>query len=139
MTTPEPTATDAVPAWRAAGADERRDFVAWVLSTATTRSAAGQSEYGDQFQGDPLAQIVEEQMDSLFYSYYLYRERSCTKRMLEQGRAAGCLLIAVLDHIGGLPALPPDLADRTYHWLKSTCDERPAPTCQLSPAHEDGL
>lgn len=64
--------------WRELPAEVRETYVEYVRQFVATRfgpDSVGRKQYGDTFQGDPLAQLAEEQADGLFYALVAKAER----------------------------------------------------------------
>lgn len=60
--------------WRRAGAVERLEFLAWLWLQNEERQTRGQAKYGVIFQGDPMDQGIEENLDQLFYLYWAKKQ-----------------------------------------------------------------
>lgn len=56
--------------WRKADASDREAFLEWLIDQQSDRLAHGVKEYGTVFQGQPILQGIEENLDQLFYLYW---------------------------------------------------------------------
>lgn len=61
--------------WRQLSLKDRTEIVRDITRAATRKYEAGAREYGNTFQGDPLAHLEEELLDGLFYVQMAKRER----------------------------------------------------------------
>ena len=73
--------------WRDCSTRQRDEFIQWVEQRAAQRMVIGAHNYGDRFQGDPLAHLIEEMLDGAFYAWQAMRERQ--------------ELLAEIDNLGG--------------------------------------
>ncbi len=60
--------------WRAAGPEDHIQFLAWLNNEHSKRQAKGMAKYGTIFQGEPIIQGIEENLDQLFYLYWAMRQ-----------------------------------------------------------------
>ena len=76
--------------WRVADDEKRGEFITWVMEQQTDRQYHGTEKYGIIFQGNPIDQGIEENLDQQFYLYWakLYvtfveSQRDVFKHLLE--------------------------------------------------------
>jgi len=69
--------------WRKAGAVERLEFLEWLSYKSEERQTHGQAKYGIVFQGNPIQQGIEENIDQLFYLYWAQRHLDHLHHLLE--------------------------------------------------------
>ena len=62
--------------WRTLGDAERQAIEEVIAADMKHRYAQGRQEYGDTFQGDPLAHAYEEAIDLVFYLQVAIRRRA---------------------------------------------------------------
>lgn len=77
--------------WRSTGTKLRGEYVGWAARQHLERQEYGIAKYGPvAFQGDPIDQGIEENLDQLFYLYWAKRhlahvegERNIYRHLLE--------------------------------------------------------
>lgn len=60
--------------WRSADLDDRIKFLGWLDVEYAKRQHHGLDKYGIIFQGNPIQQGIEENLDQLFYLYWAQRQ-----------------------------------------------------------------